>query len=54
MQEWHFLVGSMHYQRGNTRQFVGAIDEFAVYGHALDDSEVKAHFKAMSGVGDEL
>ena len=31
------------------RQFVGAIDEVAVYTHALDDSAVLAHYEAMLG-----
>jgi hypothetical protein len=47
LQELHFLVGSMHYQLGNSRQFVGAIDEFAAYRRALDDEEIRAHFMQM-------
>lgn len=47
MQELHFLIGSMHYRQATGRQFVGAIDEFAVYERALDDAEIKAHFQSM-------
>lgn len=42
-------VGALRPQRGIHRQFVGALDEVAIYARALSDYEVAVHFRAMGG-----
>ena len=42
-------VGALRPQKGIHRQFVGALDEVAIYGRALSDDEVANHFRTMGG-----
>lgn len=42
-------LGRLYGKAGLTRQFVGAIDEVALYPRALRDEEIARHYKVMTG-----
>ncbi len=48
-QELMLRLGCMRHSIGNNRQFIGAIDEFAIYTKALSDTEILEHFRTMVG-----
>ena len=51
-QELHLRVGRLFDDGNKSRQFVGAIDEVAIYDHALSDEEVLKHYQAMAADGE--
>ena len=50
-QELMLRLGCMRHRIANNRQFIGAIDEFAIYPRALSDTEILEHFRTMVGGG---
>jgi ferric-dicitrate binding protein FerR (iron transport regulator) len=50
-QDLMLRLGSMRHRSWYNRQFIGAIDEFAIYPKALSDTEILDHFRTMVGAG---
>jgi hypothetical protein len=48
-QELMLRLGSMRHRIANNRQFIGAVDELAIYPKALSDMEIREHFRTMGG-----
>ena len=51
-QELHLRLGRLFDDGNKSRQFVGAIDEVALYDRALTDEEVLKHYQAMAPDGE--
>lgn len=47
-EEFHFILGQLNLFE-TERQFVGSMDEVAIYDHALTPSVIKQHYKLISG-----
>ncbi|EMI52976.1 LamG-like jellyroll fold domain-containing protein [Rhodopirellula sallentina] len=45
--DFQFRVGEL-LEAGDSRRFLGAMDELAIYGHALSESEIREHYELIT------
>lgn len=50
-QTYGLAIGGAPYQIPSVNNFVGGIDNFSLYGTALDDADIFAHYTCWTGVG---